>query len=46
MDKHNLDINYPDRPFSDYSYMAETENVEEICRIIAAFGTGITDFQW
>ena len=30
---------------SDYSYMAETENVEEICRIIAAFGTGITDFQ-
>jgi AAA15 family ATPase/GTPase len=25
--------------------MAETENVEEICRIIAAFGTGITDFQ-
>ena len=25
--------------------MAETENVERICRIIAAFGTGITDFQ-
>lgn len=40
-----LDINYPDKPISDYSYMAETENVEEICRIIAAFGTGITDFQ-
>ena len=43
--RNNLDINYPDRPISDYSYMAETENVEEICRIIAAFGTGITDFQ-
>ena len=43
--KNNLDINYPDRPISDYSYMAKTENVEEICRIIAAFGTGITDFQ-
>lgn len=43
--KNHLDINYPDRPISDYSYMAETENVEEICRIIAAFGTGITDFQ-
>jgi len=42
---NSLDINYPDRPISDYSYMAETENVEEICRIIAAFGTGITDFQ-
>ena len=43
--RNNLDINYPDRLISDYSYMAETENVEEICRIIAAFGTGITDFQ-
>ena len=43
--KNNLDINYPDRPISDYSYMAKTENVEEICRIIAAFGTGITDLQ-
>ncbi len=43
--KNNLDINYPNRPISDYSYMAETENVEKICRIIAAFGTGITDFQ-
>ncbi len=43
--RNSLDINYPDRPISDYSYMAETENVEEICRIIAAFGTGITDFQ-
>ena len=43
--KNSLDINYPDRPISNYSYMAENENVEEICRIIAAFGTGITDFQ-
>jgi len=43
--QNSLDINYPDRPISDYSYLAETENVEEICRIIAAFGTGITDFQ-
>lgn len=43
--KTSLDINFPDRPVSDYSYMAETENVEEICRIIAAFGTGITGFQ-
>lgn len=43
--RDNLDVNYPDRPISNYSYMAETENVEEICRIISAFGTGITDFQ-
>lgn len=43
--RNGLDINYPDRPISDYSYMAETENVEEVCRIISAFGTGITGFR-
>ena len=41
----NLDINHPNRPISDYSYMARTENVEEVCRIISAFGTGITGFK-
>lgn len=40
-----LDINYPNRPISDYSYMAETENIEKICKIISAFGTGITSFE-
>lgn len=40
-----LDINYPNRPISDYSYMAKTENVEKVCKIISAFGTGITNFQ-
>ncbi len=43
--KNHLDIHYPDRPISDYSYMAKTENVNKICRTIAAFGTGITDVQ-
>lgn len=43
--RNGLDINYPDRPISDYSYMAETKNVEEVCRIISAFGTGITGFR-
>lgn len=43
--KYQLDINYPDRPISDYSYMADADNVREICRIISAFGTGITDFK-
>ena len=43
--RKGLDINYPDRPISDYSYMAKTENVEEVCRIISAFGTGITGFR-
>lgn len=40
-----VDVNYPNSPISDYSYMAKTENVEEICRIISAFGTGITGFK-
>ena len=43
--KENLDINYPDRPISNYSYMANLENVEEVCNMIAAFGTGITNYQ-
>ena len=41
--KYQLDINYPDRPISNYSYMANSENVEQICKIISAFGTGITN---
>lgn len=40
-----LDINYPNQPISDYSYMEKTENVGEVCRIISAFGTGITGFK-
>ena len=39
-----LDINYPNQPISDYSYMEKTENVGEVCRIISAFGTGFTGF--
>ena len=41
----SLDINDPNRLISDYSYMARTENLEKICKIIAAFGTGITNFK-
>lgn len=41
----SMDINYPDEPISNYSYMADTENVEEVCNLIAAFGTGITGFK-
>lgn len=40
-----LDINYPDEPISSYSYMANTRNIDEICKLIAAFGTGIHGFQ-
>ncbi len=40
-----MNINFPDDLISSYSYMAETDNIEEICNMIAAFGTGIADFQ-
>ena len=40
-----MDINYPDEPISNYSYMADTKNVREICNLIEAFGTGITGFK-
>lgn len=40
----NLDINYPDRPISNYSYFYNESNSENISKIIKAFGTGITDF--
>lgn len=42
--ERSLDINYPDEPISNYSYMADTKNVKEVCNLIEAFGTGITGF--
>jgi AAA15 family ATPase/GTPase len=41
----SLDINFPNQPISDYSYLANTNNIDEVCRIISAFGTGITNFE-
>lgn len=43
--KNSLDINYPNQPISDYSYLAKADKVNEVCRMISAFGTGITDFK-
>lgn len=43
--KEQFDINYPDQPISDYSYLAKAKDVQEVCRVISAFGTGITDFK-
>ncbi len=42
---NSLDINYPDQPISDYMYLSRTDKVNEVCRIISAFGTGITGFR-
>lgn len=40
-----LDINYPDRPITNYSYFMLEDGVDEISRIIRAFGTGIQGFK-
>lgn len=40
-----LQINFPDEPLSDYSYLGQSGNVEQICNLIAAFGTGISDYE-
>lgn len=40
-----LNINFPDSLISSYSYMAKNENIEELCNMIAAFGTGIVHFR-
>ncbi|MBW6411327.1 AAA family ATPase [Clostridium weizhouense] len=43
--KFDLDINYPDKPFSNYSYFMTKANSEEIFNTINKFGTGITNFK-
>ncbi|NLP46071.1 MAG: AAA family ATPase [Epulopiscium sp.] len=42
--KNQLDINYPNRHISHYSYFMMNDYIDEISKIIAAFGTGITKF--
>lgn len=39
-----LDVNYPNRPISDYSYFRDAKNKEEVCRVIRSLGTGITNY--
>ena len=43
--RDSLAIIYPNQPLSMYEYLSKTEQTEEICKLISAFGTGITDFQ-
>lgn len=39
-----LDINFPDRPISDYSYFVSYQDIKTICSTLEAFGTGITKY--
>lgn len=43
--KHSLDINYPDRPISNFSYFTSTEQSEEVEQVLKYFGQGIINFE-
>ncbi len=43
--RNKLDIHYPNRPISNYSYMENSEDVKDVCNIISSFGTGIKNFK-
>lgn len=42
--KYSLDVNYPDRPISNFSYFTSNEQSEEVEEILKYFGQGIIDF--
>lgn len=42
--KTQLDINFPDRPISSYSYFVSNQDIKTICLTLEAFGTGITKY--
>ena len=41
--QNSIDIIYPNRPISDFSYLTEIGNMPEVSRLISAFGTGISE---
>lgn len=43
--KNSLDINYPNRPISNFSYFTSTEKSDEVEQILRYFGQGIIDFE-
>lgn len=42
--KYKLSVNYPDRPITDYSYLMDTESVDQIGKLLSSFGTGVSEF--
>ena len=42
--KYNLSVNYPDRPVTNYSYFIDGSGVEQIGKLLSAFGTGVVEF--
>lgn len=44
--RNALDVKFPNQLISDYSYLSEAGNMEAICRINSAFGTGKRISKW
>lgn len=42
--KYKLSVNYPDRPITSYSYLLDSESVDQIGRLLSSFGTGVSEF--
>lgn len=42
--RKNFEINFPNRPISNYNYLSRSNNIEKVSRIVSSFGTGITGF--
>lgn len=40
--QQSLAINFPDKTISDYSYLTDIGTLDEVSRLISAFGTGIS----
>ena len=43
--RDSLSILYPNQSLMSYTYLSKAEQTDEICKLISAFGTGITDFK-
>lgn len=41
----DLDITGPNQPITDYHAISQTETIHEVCNILSAFGTGITNYK-
>ncbi|MEN6463050.1 MAG: ATP/GTP-binding protein [Syntrophomonas sp.] len=42
--KYKLSVNYPDRPITNYSYLTDSESVNQIGKLLSDFGTGVSEF--
>lgn len=42
--KYDLSVNFSDSPVTNYSHLLDSEGIDDISKLLATFGTGITKF--